>query len=292
MKKGMTTGIFALAFALFMASGCKKVEEVPPPVPATLVSIALQPSAPGMVPGTTLQLQAIGNYDDNSVSNLTSAVTWESADPAVATVSGTGLVTAANTGAASTTITARSGTVSGSTVLTLSPLQSLSVAPADQTIAGGTSQQFTTIGTLQNGATQDLTAFVTWSSSDAAIATISGTGLASTVSSPTGSIIITAARDTVTGTTSLTSAAVTSIAVTPASASIALGTSRQFTAIGTLTGGITQNLTTFALWSSSSPSVATVGNTAGSFGLAESRGTGTTNILASFGTVTSIPLPR
>lgn len=286
MKNALIAGTAALVVALLAASGCR-VKEEPLPVPAELVSITLRPSAPSLAPGTTLQLEAIGTYSNDSASKLTGPVTWESADAAVAVVSATGLATAANVGA--TTITARSGSVSGSTVLTVSPLAALAVTPADPTIAGGTTLQFSALGTLQNGATQELTSFVTWTSSIPAIAAISGTGLASTAVSTTGQTTITASLGTITGSATLTSAAVTSITVTPASASIALGTSRQFTATGTLAGGLTQDLTTFSLWSSSTPSVAVVGNTAGTFGLAESRGTGTTSILASFGTVTSVP---
>jgi Big-like domain-containing protein len=289
MKSGLITGITAVLIALLAASGCKVKEETPPP-PAELIAITLRPSAPSIAPGTALQLEAIGNYSNNGTANLTNSVTWESADPAVAAVSGTGLVTAANTGStASTTISAKSGAVSGSTLLTVSPLASLAVTPADQTIAGGTSLQLGAVGTLENSITQNLTSFVTWTSSNTAIAAVSGTGLASTVPAAVGQTTITASLGTVSGATGLTSAAVASIAVTPPTARIALGTTRQFTATGTLTGGPTQDLTTFAAWTSSSPTVATVGNTAGSFGLAESKGTGTTNILASFDTVTSAP---
>ncbi len=289
MKSGLIIGITAMVIAIFTASGCKVKEETPPS-PAELVSITVRPSAPSIAPGTKLQLEAIGNYSSNATANLTNSVTWESADPAVAPVNGTGLATAANVEATvSTTITARSGPVSGSMVLTVSPLASLAVTPADQTIATGTSQLFIATGTLLNGITQDLTSFVTWTSSTPAVAIISVAGVASTVPPAVGSTTITASLGAVSGNTGLTSAAVTAIEVTPATASISFGTSRQFTATGTLTGRLTQNLTTFALWSSSSPSVATVGNTAGSFGLAESKGAGSTGITASFGGITSVP---
>src|SRR5512143_1448486 len=258
MKNVLLAGIIAAVVALVASTGCGVKEGTPPP-PAELVSISLRPPASSIAPGTTLQLEAIGTYSNNTTARLTDGVTWESADTAVATVSPTGLATAANVGeTSSTNITARSGPISGSTVFTVSPLASLAVTPADQTVASGTSQQFTALGTLQNGVTQDLTSFVTWTSSVTAIAAVSGTGLASTVSSTTGSTVISASLGTVTGPATLTSAAVTSIAVSPATASIALGTSQQFTATGTLTGGLIQNLTTFALWSSSTPSVAIV----------------------------------
>ena len=80
---------------------------------ATLLSIAVTPSNPSIVNGTTAQLTATGAYSDNSTRDLTTQVIWSSSDNTKATVSSTGLVTAIATG--STTLTATSGNISGST---------------------------------------------------------------------------------------------------------------------------------------------------------------------------------
>ena len=77
--------------------------------------------------------------------------------------------------------------------------------------------------------------------------------------------------------------ALTSIAVTPASPSVAKGLTQQFTATGTYTDGSTANLTASVTWASATPSVATISST----GLAQSLATGTTNITAALGSVTS-----
>ena len=74
-----------------------------------------------------------------------------------------------------------------------------------------------------------------------------------------------------------------SVAVTPANASIAAGASQQFTATGTYSDGSTQNLTAQAAWSSSNPAAATVN--AGS-GLAAGVAAGSTTISASSGGLT------
>lgn len=55
-------------------------------------------------------------------------------------------------------------------------LLSVSVAPTGATVAAGETQQFTATGTYSDLTTQNLTASVTWSSSDAAVATISNAG--------------------------------------------------------------------------------------------------------------------
>jgi outer membrane protein assembly factor BamB len=81
--------------------------------PATLLSIAVTPSNPSIINGSTIQLTAEGTYSDNSTQLLTLQVIWSSSDNTKATVSSTGIVTAIATG--STTLTATSGNISGST---------------------------------------------------------------------------------------------------------------------------------------------------------------------------------
>jgi Bacterial Ig-like domain (group 2) len=68
----------------------------------------------------------------------------------------------------------------------------------------------------------------------------------------------------------------TSIAVAPASPSIAKGATQQFSATGTYSDGSTQNISATAAWDSSSTAVATVASS----GLASSLGIGTTTIRA------------
>ncbi|HEY5026149.1 MAG TPA: Ig-like domain-containing protein [Acidimicrobiales bacterium] len=79
-----------------------------------------------------------------------------------------------------------------------------------------------------------------------------------------------------------------SITVTPAVASIAQGTTQQFTATGTYSDLSIKNLTNAVTWSSSASGTATVSNAAGSQGLATGIATGLTTIKV---TDPSTPLP-
>ncbi len=158
------------------------------------------------------------------------------------------------------------------------------MAPASPSVAKGLAQQFAATGTYTDGSTANLTSQVTWASATHSVASISSTGLAQSLA--TGTTNITAALGSVTSPTdtlTVTAAALTSIAVTPASPSIAKGLTQQFTATGTYTDGTTANLTSQVTWASATPSVATISST----GLAQSLATGTTNITASLGSVTS-----
>jgi hypothetical protein len=80
----------------------------------------------------------------------------------------------------------------------------------------------------------------------------------------------------------VTAATLKSIAVTPASASIATGQTQQFIATGTYTDGSTANITSACSWTSSTTSVATISD-----GVATAVGVGTTNIMASLSGITS-----
>src|SRR5207245_2393393 len=100
-------------------------------------------------------------------------------------------------------------------------------------------QQFTATGTFSDNSTQVLGNAV-WASGTATVATISSTGLATTVG--TGTSTISATSGSITGSTLLTvtPAALVSIAVTPANPSISKGATQQFTATGTFSDSSTQ----------------------------------------------------
>jgi hypothetical protein len=85
----------------------------------TLTSIAISPSNPLLQGPGTVQLTAIGKYSDGSTSDVSGSSSWASTNPAVASVDGTGTVTAASYG--STTVSASVGSVTGSTLLTVAP---------------------------------------------------------------------------------------------------------------------------------------------------------------------------
>jgi trimeric autotransporter adhesin len=160
-------------------------------------------------------------------------------------------------------------------------LSSIQVTPANPSVAAGLQQQFKATGMYSNNTSQDLTASVTWSSSNMAIATIASGGLAT--SATAGSTTITATQSGVSGmaTLQVTAPTLASIAVTPSNATIPLGTLQQFTATGTYTDGSTQDLTSTATWSSTSTMVASI--TSG--GLATAATDGSSTIAAASGSV-------
>jgi phospholipase C len=234
--------------------------------------------------GASQQFSATGFYNDGSTQNLTNSVTWNSSSAQFASINSSGLASGLSSG--STNITATSGSVSGGANLTVTnaALAAIAITPQDPSIPPGSTERFTAKGTYTDGTSADVTANVTWSSSFATVATISNAsgsqGLATSIG--TGATIITAALGSLTDSTSLSVVdQLVSITVTPSEAMVAPGVNQQFTAIGTYSSGLTQNLTNSVLWTSSSSAVATVNAS----GLAMSVGAGQSVVGASLGPI-------
>ena len=162
----------------------------------------MTPANPSIAAGTNQQFVATGTYSDATTAVITGSVTWASATPATATISASGLAHGVAVGTSS--ISATLGSVSGSTVLTVTAatLTSIAVTPANPSIVAGTNQQFVATGTYSDATTAVITGSVTWASATTSVATISAGGLAHAVAAGTSSI--SATLGSVSGSTILT----------------------------------------------------------------------------------------
>lgn len=252
---------------------------------AVLVSIQATPALDTLPLGLTQQYTAIGTYSDNSTQDITPTVNWLSSETAVATINLSGLATTASIG--STTITANlTGITSNSATLNVSAaeLVSIQVTPLNTSISLGTNQQYTATGTYTDGSTVDITASVTWMSSNTTTASIDNTGLAT--SNAVGNTQIRASLlgiDSSPSTLTVTNALLTSIVITPTLTSIPLGTSQQYTAQGVYSDLSTQNITALVSWVSSDTAIATIDL----LGMADTVSLGTATITAFLDGITS-----
>jgi trimeric autotransporter adhesin len=265
---------------------------------ASLQTITLTPapqtgaSAVGVAIGSTLQMNAVGKFSDGSTQSINLASAW-SATGTFATVSATGLVTGVAAGASM--VTAKIGTITASTNITVEALKSIAVSataltinPGTLTIAQGTASQFIATATLADGTTQDVSASATWISTIPPAVT--GTLPVITVSDALGSsgwvTGNTPGNDTVEAIFSgfagieavtVTNATLKTLAITPTgTVHLALGASQQYAATGTFSDASTQILTNQVAWQTQLPTVAVMNQT----GLATNIGTGTTNVVA------------
>lgn len=267
--------------------------------PASLNSIVLNPIIVNSLPvGSTRQFLATGYYSDGTSLDVTSAATWTSSSTTRATVSNVagskGMVTAISVG--TTNITAAIGSVTSANApvtVTAATLDVINITPAAPTAVEGTTAQFTATGVYSDGSSADITSSVTWISDAPSVASISnaaGTkGLATAITNNATPVTIIAYLSGAAGSTTLKvdAATLTSIAVTPASPSIALGSSQQFTATGTYSTGFTTDITEQVTWTLSNYSIASISNTAGTRGFAVSVAQGSTTVTATLGGVTS-----
>ncbi len=140
---------------------------------ATLSSISVTPLNPTIVIGSTQQFGATGIFTDGTTQNLTNTATWTSSATKVSTIASGGLATAKTAGAS--TIKATSGTIRGTTTLTVVAAGTVTVTltPANASVTTSQTQQFT--ATVMGASTSS----VTWSVDGVA----SGNSMTGTISS-------------------------------------------------------------------------------------------------------------
>jgi trimeric autotransporter adhesin len=190
----------AILLALALAAGCRGFFVNP-----KLTSITVTPSTLTISKGQTNQMTATGNYDDGSTKNLTGSATWTSSDSACATVSSSGLITAANvTSTCTATITATSGTFTSTATVTVTPgtLVSITLSATPTTVPAGQTLKFTALGTYSGSSQQqDITTQVTWTVSNTSVLTLnqgSGSGTISSSATSGTTVNVTASLNGIT----------------------------------------------------------------------------------------------
>src|SRR5215469_12349333 len=177
---------------------------------ALLVSITITPANPTVILGTLQQFTATGTFSDQSTQDITGSVTWASSSSTLLSMSGGGLAAALALGSLS--ISATSGSISGSTAVNIQPavLSSIKVRPENAKIAQLTSQPFQAIGTYTDGAVHNVTGKVSWTSSDTTVATIGVGGLARSLARGTTTITATLGSISASATLEVTNATIVS----------------------------------------------------------------------------------
>jgi len=260
--------------ALIACSSANTAVEVVPKTP--VASVSLNMPATSLLAGQTQQALATPR-DANGVALTDRQVTWSSGTPAVASVSGQGMIAAIAPG--TSMITATSEGITGQGMLTVVPVPpvpvaSVTVSPSSPSIQVGATTQLSAV--TRDASNSVLTGrVVTWASENAGVASVNANGLVTAVAA--GIVTITASSEGKTGSASVTVSAVpvASVSVSLASSSISTGATTQATATlrdannNVLTGRV-------VAWSSGNTAVATVNGN----GLVTGVGAGTTNITA------------
>jgi len=246
-----------------------------------VASVTVTPSSPQMFPADVLQFTATAR-DASGNQLFGRPVIWSSNAPGIASVNGSGLVTAVAQGGA--TIKASVDGVEGTTSVFVVTVQSVTLVPNSASVVAGTNQSMraeirTNLGGIVRGRN------VTWSSNNPSVATVSQvaatpdsavvTGVAA------GSATITATDPSGVSNTasiSVTLVPIASVTVTPSSPSLVVPATVGLTADPKDGGGASQtrNIT----WVSLTPSVATVQSTGTMTATVTSVASGTATIEA------------
>jgi hypothetical protein len=106
--------------------------------PPSLTSINVTPMNPTIPDGNQQQFKATGHFSDGTMQDLTASAAWSSSDKNVATISTGGLATAVGMG--TSTIKAVSGSVPGSTLITVTPSGGAGVPALVQHVSGSSTR--------------------------------------------------------------------------------------------------------------------------------------------------------
>lgn len=176
--------------ALIACSSANTAVEVVPRTPVASVSLTMP--ATSLLAGQTQQAVATPR-DANGVALTDRQVTWTSGTPAVATVSGEGMIAAIAPG--TSMITATSEGITGQGMLTVVPVPpvpvaSVTVSPSSPSVQVGATTQLSAV--TRDASNNVLSGrVVTWASGNTGIATVSSSGLVTGVAAGTTSITAT-----------------------------------------------------------------------------------------------------
>jgi hypothetical protein len=258
-----------------------------------LRSILLTPVNPSIAAGLNQQFTALGVYADGTSVDLTDKVAWSSATAAVSSVNNQGMAIALQPG--SSVITASFAGKSATSLFTVTSavLTSISISPADTSMADGLTTQFIATGVYSDGSTENISSAVNWLSSDPTIAVIASgqaasNGLATAVAP--GSTQISASLGNLSTSTALTvtNAALMSIQLSPVDATLYVGVSQQYMATGIYSDGSSQDISALVNWTSSAAAIATINSSSGAqHGVVTAQTAGTTQISATSGAISA-----
>jgi PKD repeat protein len=208
------------------------VDGVNPPTAPVLTTITVTPVNPSTVAGGSVQFSAVGKdqFGNNMVPQP--AFNWSAAAGA-GSISGGGLLTASTTAGGPFSITATSGSKSGSTNVTITAtttVGTVTVGPNPTFVAAGATRQFSATVKDNFGNTMQSPPTIAWSVQSGG-GSISTSGLLTAATTSGGPFTVTATCGGKSGTASVTitpTSTVGTITVAPNPTTVTVSTTRQF----------------------------------------------------------------
>jgi uncharacterized repeat protein (TIGR01451 family) len=245
-------------------------------VPANTTFVSATPSA-GSCSGTTTVTCNVGTVAPGATVNISLVVKLG------ATTAGGTIIT--NTASASSPATDPNSANNSATANTtaVAALQSITVTPANKTLAPGMSQQYTATGNYSDASTQDLTATANWSSSAAGVASVNASGLVH--ASARGTTNIGASVGAISGGQSLTVSRLLLVDIRPLFNVMRPGATQGYQARGHFLSGTVADITPQVTWISTNSKAAVVN----AQGVVTAKATGATAVFGRFGNSLALP---
>lgn len=243
---------------------------------------SLRLAVPASLPlGATARIVAEATVG-SVVQDVTDEVRWKISDAAVVRM--TGPLAYGNT-VGHATVTASWGGVEASAPLAVGAvLQELRFAGGAQYLPIGCYATWSVLGAYNDGSVHDVTAAVTWASSDESVlASDAEPGVMRPLRVGTASVVASLGDLVAERPITVTPAVVEAIAILPADTVLPADASTPLTAIGTMSDGSFVDVTTSAVWTASDAAVATFSPDAGMQGVLVGRGAGTVVVTATVG---------
>lgn len=222
-----------------------------------VTGLTLTPTSATLNVGATQQFTATATYSDGSSSNVNSSASWTIlyiSGTNVASVNSTGLVTAQNAGTATLRATYSGYNASASiTVNTPSAtMTGLTVSPTSAVLDVGERQQLTAVATYSDGSLRIVSDMASWTVQQlGSVVSVDTRGLVTGLAVGNARVFATYggfSNSSFITVQSLVAPSVTSLTVTPASATIGIGETVQLRALAVYSNGLTVDVTNQAVW--------------------------------------------
>jgi len=280
------TAVVTAACGTVVSSPATVTVSAPKP---TVASVRITPGSLALTVGETSPLLATATYSDSTTATCT-ATSWKSGTPLMASVSGSGVVTAIAKGTA--LVTAVCNSIASSPVaVKVSPVKptitAVKINPGSLALTVGDTSSVTATATYSDSTTSTCTT-VSWYSTVPARASISASGLVTAISK--GGAGIKAVCDSIvsppiTVKVSAAKPTITSVMITPGSLTLAVGGSSRLVATATYSDSTTATCTATS-WSSGTPLMASVSSS----GLVRAIAKGSALVTAVCNNITSPPV--
>ena len=255
----------------------------------TLQTISVRPESISMKKGATQQLEVKATYSDNKVTDVTSQASYQVAQPVIATVSATGLITGTAVGSTTMTVSFGGKTVSVPVQVTEAqePVQSLTVTPVKLELLIGKAQTLQVTATYKDGKEENVSQKATYTSSNAAIASVSSSGVVTALAEGTAQITVQYGGKSISVPVTGSVVSLQTLAVRPESVNMRKGAAQQLEVKATYSDNKVTDVTSQATYQIAQPAIATVSAT----GLITGVAVGSTTVTVTFGGKTvSVPV--